>query len=363
MAIAPKGVDVRQTSTAIVFRAFLQTSGGAKETSGPANLALYELQSDGSLKSYDFFDNTFKVSMLTTPTAAMTHQKGNNGTVNTGVWTYALATLTGFAVGGMYFAQVNDALASPTDQTREFQFGSAEGDLTVDSHNNLNANAHDTGGNSIAAGAIPAAAAGAAGGAAIVGSAMTLAPNQHVIVDSGTVTTLTNLPATPAGWLTAAGIEDGALDGKGDWLLAGSYVAPDNADIAEIAAKLPANAIADESLLMAAINAMFTAIGTPMQAGPVTVGDYANGQDPWTLWKQATPANDATAGTNEWRMHWLTADQYTDETTDTSQWHTVYVIAGTGAPGTGVTLGVKKLFDTVGARVVSSDQTIGQASQ
>jgi hypothetical protein len=34
----------------------------------------------------------------------------------------------------------------------------------------------------------------------------------------GTATSLTNLPAVPAGWLTAAGIAAGALAGKGDWL-------------------------------------------------------------------------------------------------------------------------------------------------
>lgn len=41
-----------------------------------------------------------------------------------------------------------------------------------------------------------------------------------------TVTTLTNLPAITANWLTAAGIAAGALNGKGDWLLASSYTAP-----------------------------------------------------------------------------------------------------------------------------------------
>ncbi len=35
-----------------------------------------------------------------------------------------------------------------------------------------------------------------------------------------TVTTLTNLPAITANWLTAAGINAGALNGKGDWALA-----------------------------------------------------------------------------------------------------------------------------------------------
>jgi hypothetical protein len=48
-------------------------------------------------------------------------------------------------------------------------------------------------------------------------SGVSLAASQHVIVDSGTVTTLTNLPTIPAAWLTATGIAAGALNGKGDW--------------------------------------------------------------------------------------------------------------------------------------------------
>ncbi len=48
-------------------------------------------------------------------------------------------------------------------------------------------------------------------------SGIVLAASQHVIVDSGTVTTLTNLPAITANWLTAAGIAAAALNGKGDW--------------------------------------------------------------------------------------------------------------------------------------------------
>jgi hypothetical protein len=48
-------------------------------------------------------------------------------------------------------------------------------------------------------------------------TAVTIASSQHVIVDSGTVTTLTNLPTITAGWLTATGIAATALNGKGDW--------------------------------------------------------------------------------------------------------------------------------------------------
>lgn len=41
----------------------------------------------------------------------------------------------------------------------------------------------------------------------------------------------------PANWINAAAVASGALDGKGDWLLASGYTAPDNADIAAIKAK------------------------------------------------------------------------------------------------------------------------------
>ena len=49
-----------------------------------------------------------------------------------------------------------------------------------------------------------------------------------------TVTNLTNLPSIPANWLTASGINAGALNGKGDWLLSSGYTAPDNASITTI---------------------------------------------------------------------------------------------------------------------------------
>jgi hypothetical protein len=126
-----KGVDVRQDGNQLVFRAFLQTSAGAMLATGTTTVKLYELQSDGTIKSYDFNDNTFKTTALTTETLSLTHRPGNNSGTNTGIWTAALSTLTGFTVGGMYFALFNNSGASPTDQVREFQYGGAEGSLLV----------------------------------------------------------------------------------------------------------------------------------------------------------------------------------------------------------------------------------------
>lgn len=126
-----QGIDIRQTGERLLFRAFLQDSVGALVTSGTTTVKLYEAQSDGTLKSYDFNDNTFKTTALTTETLAMTHRQGNNSTTNTGLWTAGLATLTGFTAGNIYFALVNNSGASPTDQMREFQFGNASGSLDL----------------------------------------------------------------------------------------------------------------------------------------------------------------------------------------------------------------------------------------
>lgn len=131
MALAQKGIDVRQTGTGLLFDGFLQDSLGALVTSGTTTLRLYEVQSDGTLKSYDFNDNTFKTTALGTATLSMSHRQGNNATANTGYWSATLATLTGFTAGGIYLANVNNTGALPTDQMRKFQYGSEQGDLVV----------------------------------------------------------------------------------------------------------------------------------------------------------------------------------------------------------------------------------------
>jgi hypothetical protein len=126
-----KGLSVRQTGTAIVLRAGLLDAAGAQVTSGTTTLHLFEFQSDGSLKTYDWNDNTFKATACTTGSTTMSHQQGNNSTQNTGVWTKALSTLTGFTAGAVYLVMVTNSGASPAWQWDEFQYGSAEGDLVT----------------------------------------------------------------------------------------------------------------------------------------------------------------------------------------------------------------------------------------
>jgi hypothetical protein len=125
-----KGIDFRKDGDELLFRVQLLDGADAVVTAGPTSLYLYEVvMSDGTLNSYDFDDDTFKTGALTTETDAMTHRKGNNGTTDTGIWTYRLSTLTGFTLGNIYLAIVTNSNASPARQAREFQYGQAEVDL------------------------------------------------------------------------------------------------------------------------------------------------------------------------------------------------------------------------------------------
>lgn len=131
----PQGIDVRASTPRLTLWGLLQDSLGSLLTTGTTSLRLYRLQESATpaLDSYDFNDNTFKTTALTTEVLAMTHRLGNNGTVNTGIWTASVETLTGFTVGRVYLARIDNSGASPATQFRIFQFGNAEGDLTVTS--------------------------------------------------------------------------------------------------------------------------------------------------------------------------------------------------------------------------------------
>jgi len=129
--MAFQGIDVRGTGDRLVFRVLLLDGTGAVVTTGTTNLKLYELQSDGTLKSYDFNDNTFNITALTTENQTLTHRQGNNSTTNTGLWTYALTIVSGFTVGNVYIAYVSNSNASPAIQGREWQYGNEQGDCTV----------------------------------------------------------------------------------------------------------------------------------------------------------------------------------------------------------------------------------------
>ena len=129
--MAFNGIDVRATGDRIVLDALLADDTGSILTTGTTTLKLYRLLTDGALESYDFNDNTFKTTALTTETVNMTHRQGNNASTNTGIWTYALTTVTGLAASNLVYALTSNTGAFPVVQVRKLQFGGAEGDIVV----------------------------------------------------------------------------------------------------------------------------------------------------------------------------------------------------------------------------------------
>lgn len=119
-----RGIDVREAGDRICSIVEFLDENGDPVTSGTGTVRYYELQSDGTLKSYDFDDNTFKTAALTTATASLTHRTGNNSTKDTGLWTRMQTTLTGFSAGNVYLEEFEHEDAVPPIQHRWFQYGS-----------------------------------------------------------------------------------------------------------------------------------------------------------------------------------------------------------------------------------------------
>lgn len=105
-----------------------------------------------------------------------------------------------------------------------------------------------------------------------------------------------------------------------------------------------------------------TAVVNALVSGEVQcqVAGYANGQDPWSQLKGATPGNAPTAGTLEWFFRLLDADPYTTNTSG-SPWEIAYMVRGSGAPGTGTQLLLKGLYDTAGNPLTSTTVVVGGA--
>lgn len=129
-ATGVKGIDVLQTGTAVINKVFFAVSGAPTGT-GTATIEMIEIESDGTIKSYDFNDNTFKTTACTTYTANMTARSANNSTVTTGIWTHALTTLTGLTVGAVYVSIMRLSGADNPVQARIWQWGSVEGNGTT----------------------------------------------------------------------------------------------------------------------------------------------------------------------------------------------------------------------------------------
>ena len=125
------GINVLKSGDRIVTTFDFYDDVGALVTAGTGTYRIFELQNDGTLKSYDFSDNTFKTTALTTATAALTQRTGNNSTYNTGVWSAALTTLTGFTVGNIYLFVGENTNSTPGAVKKWLQFGGIDADMTA----------------------------------------------------------------------------------------------------------------------------------------------------------------------------------------------------------------------------------------
>lgn len=122
-----EGIDNITPGVALPIVEVLQDSAGEPVATGTTSLAIYEVRDDGSLYSFDWSDNTFRATSLTTETASLTHRTGNGGATDTGVWTYVLSTtqLAGFTEGRKYLIRVTNSGASPPTLVRMFGYGEA----------------------------------------------------------------------------------------------------------------------------------------------------------------------------------------------------------------------------------------------
>lgn len=138
-----KGIFIVQSGQPIAIKGAWYDASNNEVTTGAPTVEIYEEQADGSYKTFDFADNTVKsaTTTVTTLTAAMTHQTGNNGAVNLGVFSYVQSTVSGFTRGRRYMARMYHASGVPARQKWEFQYGEGEGDLEVDAAGNAAANA------------------------------------------------------------------------------------------------------------------------------------------------------------------------------------------------------------------------------
>ena len=154
MTVIAKGIDVIQTTvggaTEIVFRASLKTSAGLEVTEASnINLRIFAVGDSSPWTQFDFATWAFSTSAPSIAYIPMTLVSAPDSS-NTGLYFYKLTTLTGFTNGGTYVAKVTDAnvspAAMPVSQEREFQFGSAQGDLVVTSAGNLEVDVRTTNG-------------------------------------------------------------------------------------------------------------------------------------------------------------------------------------------------------------------------
>ncbi len=126
-----RGMDIiRSNDGSILFRVALFDASGVEITTA-ANLNIgHFVPASGDLETYDFDDDTFKTTAVTTFNQATTHEQMDNNTEDTGIHVYRHPTLTDFAIGDKYVARVTHA-SLPQPIITEFQYGDLNGDIAL----------------------------------------------------------------------------------------------------------------------------------------------------------------------------------------------------------------------------------------
>jgi hypothetical protein len=136
MSNTARGIDVRQSGQPLLFDAApVNATTGAAMTSGTMTAQLSEVQSDGTLKAFDFSTNAFVANTVnpTTATISLTPQTTGTTPYQAGYWSAVLATTTGLTAGGVYIITFNVPAGAAATPIRKIQWGLAQGDLAVTS--------------------------------------------------------------------------------------------------------------------------------------------------------------------------------------------------------------------------------------
>lgn len=125
---------IKSGDTSILFRAVLLDASGNPITGSPtaANLNIFHFTpSTGDIETFDFDDDTFKTTAVTTFNQATTHETADNGTVDTGIHQFRQTTLTDFDAEEKYVGRFTHP-DLPAPVFVEFQYGGHEGDTPDD---------------------------------------------------------------------------------------------------------------------------------------------------------------------------------------------------------------------------------------
>lgn len=123
-----RGMDIKRSNDgSLLFNVALFDASGIPITTAANLNILHFVPTTGDIETYDFTDNTFKTTAVTTFNQAMTHEQADNNTVDTGIHRHRHATLTGFTIGDKYVGRVTHA-DLPAPVIVEFQYGDLEGD-------------------------------------------------------------------------------------------------------------------------------------------------------------------------------------------------------------------------------------------